>query len=150
MAPAVHTTAAVATRPASHPRDALCSTCSPPGEDVGQEGRLGRRAFTLAFGCGTEEQFMTEVALERWPLLVAVFCFDLAVDSFRLLTRVVSRERPALTVVAASLTPQLNNMALLYGTIHWDHSRARRCTVLRKMCGLNVGSMVRACSARST
>ena len=77
---------------------------------------------------GLEAQFMAEVAKERWPVLIAIFCFDIVTYTFRLGARAILGGHGGLLAMLVSLLPQLTNMVALYGAIHFINRRSR-CTV---------------------
>ena len=84
---------------------------------------------------------MAEVAKERWPVLIAIFCFDIVTYTFRLGARAILGGPGGLLVMLVSLLPQLTNMVALYGAIHFINRRSR-CTV-------RAGYQARACAARN-
>ena len=71
---------------------------------------------------------MQAAARERWPVLMAVFCFDLASYSLRVAARCVVGGFAAVPPTLLALHPQLLNMAVLYMVIHWINRRSRRAT----------------------
>jgi len=83
---------------------------------------------------------MAEVAKERWPVLIAIFCFDIVTYTFRLGARAILGGPGGLLAMLVSLLPQLTNMVALYGAIHFINRRSR-CTV-------RAGYQARARSAR--
>ena len=82
---------------------------------------------------------MAEVAKERWPVLIAIFCFDIVTYTFRLGARAILGGPGGLLAMLVSLLPQLTNMVALYGAIHFINRRSR-CTV-------RAGYQARACTA---
>ncbi|KAK9831531.1 hypothetical protein WJX81_006368 [Elliptochloris bilobata] len=93
------------------------------------ERELTMHPITLTFrSSGLEAQFMAEVAKERWPVLIAIFCFDIVTYTFRLGARAILGGPGGLLAMLISLLPQLTNMVALYGAIHFINRRSR-CTV---------------------
>ena len=71
---------------------------------------------------------MQAAARERWPVLMAVFCFDLASYSLRVAAKGLAGGFAVLPATLLALYPQLLNMAVLYIVIHWINRRSRRAT----------------------
>ena len=71
---------------------------------------------------------MQAAARERWPVLMAVFCFDLASYSLRVAAKGLAGGIAAVPVTLLALYPQLLNMAVLYMVIHFINRRSRRAT----------------------
>lgn len=69
---------------------------------------------------------MQAAAKERWPVLMAIFCFDLVTYSIRVGAKAVSEGIAAVPPALLGLMPQLMNMAVLYLAIHWINRRSRR------------------------
>ena len=82
------------------------------------------------FSAGVEGEFMQQAARERWPVLMAVFCFDLASYSLRVAAKGVAGGLAAVPDTLLALHPQLLNMAVLYVVIHFINRRSRRATGL--------------------
>ena len=89
----------------------------------------GQANFMLGFlAVGVEMQFMQTAAQERWPVLMAIFCFDLASYTIRVAARGIQGGFAAVPPHLFALYPQLLNMAVLYMVIHWINRRSRRAT----------------------
>ena len=77
---------------------------------------------------GLEAQYMQEIAKERWPVLIAIFCFDLVTYAIRLGARTLTDGLLGLPAALAGMLPQLTNMAVLYLAIHAINRRSRRAS----------------------
>ena len=71
---------------------------------------------------------MQEIAKERWPVLIAIFCFDLATYALRLGARTFADGLARMPAALAGMLPQLANMAVLYLAIHAINRRSRRAS----------------------
>ncbi len=98
------------------------------------------------FYAGVEADFMQQAARERWPVLMAVFCFDLASYSLRVAAKGVAGGFAAVPVTLLALYPQLLNMAVLYMVIHFINRRSRRATGLM-WAAVQVQSTIHLCRA---
>lgn len=68
---------------------------------------------------------MQAAAKERWPVLMAIFCFDLVTYTIRVGAKAVAEGPEAVLPALFALSPQLLNMAVLYIAIHWINWRSR-------------------------
>lgn len=68
---------------------------------------------------------MQAAAKERWPVLMAIFCFDLVTYTIRVGAKAVAEGPEAVLPALFALAPQLLNMAVLYIAIHWINWRSR-------------------------
>lgn len=86
--------------------------------------------FTLSFVLqDVEGQYLRDVAARRMPVLVFVFCFDVACFLFRMLAKLVASFGPGWAtsvLVLYEITPQLTNMAILYTALGFVNRRARK------------------------
>ena len=71
---------------------------------------------------------MQAAAKERWPVLMAIFCFDVASYTVRVAARGLAGGPAAVLPALHALWPQLLNMAVLYTVIHFINRRSRRAT----------------------
>ena len=71
---------------------------------------------------------MQEIAKERWPVLIAIFCFDLVTYALRLGARTAADGFARAPAALAGMLPQLANMAVLYIAIHAINRRSRRAS----------------------
>ncbi len=69
---------------------------------------------------------MQTAAEERWPVLMAIFCFDVATYTIRVGARACAEGLTAVPGILLSIAPQLLNMIVLYTAIHWINRRSRR------------------------
>ena len=83
---------------------------------------------TFHVAAGVEAQFMQAAARDRWPVLMAIFCFDVASYTLRVAARGLAGGFAAVPVTLFALYPQLLNMAVLYIVIHWINRRSRKAT----------------------
>ncbi|BDA48630.1 probable histidine kinase 3 [Coccomyxa sp. Obi] len=91
-----------------------------------QKGLRMHRIMLTFQSSDLEGKFMQAAAKERWPVLMAIFCFDLVTYSIRVGAKAVKEGPAAVPPALMALMPQLLNMAVLYLAIHWINRRSRR------------------------
>lgn len=82
---------------------------------------------------------MQAAAEERWPVLMAIFCFDVATYTIRVGARAFEEGLAAVPGILMSIAPQLCNMMVLYTAIYWINRRSRH----------TMGKIWTACQVRS-
>lgn len=72
-----------------------------------------------------EGEYLSEVAIRRRPVLLFIFCFDVACYVYRLAAKCVVADEGFLGLLT-SMGPQLANMAFLYGVLFVVNQRSCR------------------------
>lgn len=70
-----------------------------------------------------EQEYITDCAKRRWPVLLFIFCFDVLSLVLRSIAKLITDPAAA---VARELAPQLLNMAVLYTLVGLVNRRSRQ------------------------
>lgn len=99
-------------------------------EHIGHEKLLQMHWLTLCFqNPGLEAEYMADVAKQRRPVLMCIFCFDIACYIFRVAAHGVSSGRLGLLGRIITIVPQVLNMIALHSIVAWVNWRSRRLGV---------------------
>ena len=93
--------------------------------------RRGRPKPSLGALCcsGLEAEYMADVAKQRRPVLMCIFCFDIACYIFRVAVHGVATGGSGLLGKLGTILPQMLNMIALHSIVAWVNWRSRRLGV---------------------
>lgn len=100
--------------------------CSPFPLDVRTQRPVSNPCIST-HNTGMEQEYLTDCAKRRWPVLLFVFCFDILSLVLRSIAKLLTDGPAAMT---REIAPQLLNMTILYTLVGLVNRRSRQGNAL--------------------